>query len=143
MSLTPLSLVLTGKLIQNFYRIKILEGKAFSEEEKGIMLSSKITKDARIGVGDFVEIIIPDGMSVAIRSLPVTAIYDYPMYTQVLERLVLVNARTIREMTDVANTFLIDSDFIHADNTALLNRANEDFESFDDLFDDLFLMRAL
>jgi ABC-type antimicrobial peptide transport system permease subunit len=41
-------------------------------------------------------------------------------------------------MTDVANTFLIDSDFIHADNTALLNRANEDFESFDDLFDDLF-----
>ena len=118
--------------------IKILEGEAFSEDEKGIMLSSKIAKDAKVGVGDFVEIIVPDGMSVAIRSLPVTAIYDYPMYTQVLERLVLVNARTIREMTDVANTFLIDSDFIHADNTALLNRSNEDFESFDDLFDDLF-----
>ena len=118
--------------------IKILEGEAFSEEEKGIMLSSKIANDAKVGVGDFVEIIIPDGMSVAIRSLPVTAIYDYPMYTQVLERLVLVNAETIREMTDVANTFLIDSDFIHADNTDLLNTSNKDFESFDDFFDTLF-----
>lgn len=117
--------------------IEILEGKAFSEDEKGIMLSSKIAKDARVGVGDFIEIIMVEGMSVSIRSLPITAIYDYPMYTEVLNRIVLVNADSLRELKNISNTQLIDDSAIQGENTKLLD-SSPDFDSLDDLFNDLF-----
>ena len=117
--------------------IEILEGKAFSEDEKGIMLSSKIAKDAKVGVGDFIEIIMVEGMSVSIRSLPITAIYDYPMYTEVLNRIVLVNADSLRELKNISNTQLIDDSAIQGENTKLLD-SSPDFDSLDDLFNDLF-----
>ncbi len=117
--------------------IEILEGKAFSEDEKGIMLSSKIAKDAKVGVGDFIEIIMVEGMSVSIRSLPITAIYDYPMYTEVLNRIVLVNADSLRELKNISNTQFIEDSAIQGESTKLLD-SSPDFDSLDDLFNDLF-----
>lgn len=117
--------------------VEILEGEAFSEDEKGIMLSSKIAKDAKVGVGDFIEIIMVEGMSVSIRSLPVTAIYDYPMYTEVLNHIVLVNADSLRELKNISNTQFIEDSAIQSENTKLLDSGSY-FDSLDDLFNDLF-----
>ena len=76
-------------------------------------------------------------MSVSIRSLPITAIYDYPMYTEVLNRIVLVNADSLRELKNISNTQLIDDSAIQGENTKLLD-SSPDFDSLDDLFNDLF-----
>ena len=111
--------------------IKILEGNPWQDGEKGIMLSKKYAESLNARVGDTLQFEISEGFSSRIRSAPLTAIYEYsvPIENSTLEKIVLTNPETVRQIMDMG-------DFSSADKIEL-SESVENILSASDL-DDLF-----
>lgn len=114
--------------------LKILNGGTFEQNQKGIMLNSifaqKIKNETGIKLtpGDNIQLISTDGSSFTIRSLPLSGIYEYTVPNQTFERIVLIDAPTLRTLTKTAEIYADDSLF-----------DEEQINLFDDenLFDDV------
>ncbi len=109
--------------------IRILDGKAWEDGEKGIMLSKKYAEKMHVSVGDTLQFAISEGFSSRIRAVPLTAIYDYSVENSTLDKIVLTNPETVRAIMDM-------SDFSSSDKIELSSEV-EDLLNADDL-DSLF-----
>ena len=83
--------------------ITILEGDAWRDGEKGIMLSRKYAEKMQAHVGDTLQFTISEGFSSRIRAVPLTAIYDYSNENPVLDKIVLTNPETVRAIMDMSD----------------------------------------
>lgn len=86
--------------------IEIIEGAPFAYGERGAMLNEEMVKAIEaegysVETGDTVQLIVPTGVSATIRAVPVTAIYRYPVANAMLNRIVLVDAPTVRDLVGV------------------------------------------
>lgn len=110
--------------------IRIMEGTPYAPGERGAFISRKIADRYKVGIGDELKFIVEDEMSVRIRAAKVSAIYDYEVHNEILDKIVLVDPFTLRSLLDMSDTVL-DID-IDENNTDLL----EDDIDFDSIFDD-------
>ena len=117
------------KYLEVMQSIKIIEGEAWADGEKGIMLSKKYAEQMQVKVGDVLQFEISEGFSSRIRAVPLTAIYDYAVENSTLDKIVLTNPETVRAIMDM-------SDLSSADNLELSEEV-EDLLSDSDL-DTLF-----
>lgn len=111
--------------------IKILEGRPYSENEKGIMLSTQIAKKIGAGPGSDIQFIVAQGLTARIRSAPIRAIYSYPVENTVFDQLVLMDPETARELLGM-NSMYDSQDLVLDDETESLL---SDYE-LDSLFDE-------
>lgn len=109
--------------------ITLIEGSAWADGEKGIMLSKSYAESLGARLGDTLQFAISEGFSSRIRAVPLTAIYDYSVANAVLDKIVLTNPETVRAIMDM-------SDFSSAD-AIELSEDMEDLLSDSDL-DSLF-----
>ena len=84
--------------------IRLIEGRAYSRNEKGMIVSDKVAAELRITVGNTVQFTIADGTSFRIRAVPVTGIISYESPNVIFERFTLVDPDTVREITSAAMT---------------------------------------
>lgn len=109
---------------------KLVEGRAYTFDEKGMIISDKVATELGITVGTTVQFTISDGTSFRIRAVPVTGIISYESPNVIFERFVLVNPDTVRDIMDIADSYSYD-DSSFAEET--INLLDEDL-NFDDLF---------
>lgn len=109
---------------------KLVEGRAYTFDEKGMIVSDKVATELGITVGTTVQFTISDGTSFRIRAVPVTGIISYESPNAIFERFVLVNPDTVRDIMDIADSYSYD-DSSFAEET--INLLDEDL-NFDDLF---------
>ena len=109
---------------------KLIEGRAYTFDEKGMIVSDKVATELGITVGTTVQFTISDGTSFRIRAVPVTGIISYESPNAIFERFVLVNPDTVRDIMDIADSYSYD-DSSFAEET--INLLDEDL-NFDDLF---------
>ena len=117
------------KYLSMMTAIKILDGEPWKDGEKGIMLSKKYAEKLNVRPGDTLQFAISEGFSSRIRSVPLTAVYDYAVENSTMEKIVLTNPETVRAIMDM-------SDFSSSDQIELSDTV-EDFLNSDDL-DSLF-----
>lgn len=115
--------------------IRLLEGNAFTEEEKGIMLSESMiqsiseTTGVTYKVGDTVQLLAGNGISYSLRAATLTGIYSYEIENDVLKKICLLSPEVLRELTGVAST---------SDNNTEINQNQNDLISDAFEIDDLF-----
>lgn len=109
---------------------KLVEGRAYTFDEKGMIVSDKVATELGITVGKTVQFTIADGTSFRIRAVPVTGIIRYESPNVIFERFVLVNPDTVRDIMDIADSYAYDDTSF--DETTI-NLLDEDL-NFDDLF---------
>ncbi len=107
--------------------ISITAGKAFSEGEKGVMLSEKVASQINASVGDIIQFTIADGPTFRIRAVPVTAVYVYSVDNSTLDRIALVDPSTVRSLMDITET--ADASIVIDENKTGLLDADLDLES--------------
>lgn len=83
--------------------INITKGVPIAKGGRGAMLNESMVsaieaEGGSVNVGDTVQLIVPNGVSATIRAVPVTAIYRYPVTNPMLDRIVLVDAPTVRDL---------------------------------------------
>lgn len=110
--------------------IRLIEGRAYSRNEKGMIVSDKVAAELRITVGNTVQFTIADGTSFRIRAVPVTGIISYESPNVIFERFTLVDPDTVREIMDIADSYSYDDTSFTEDTINLL----DDDLNFDDLF---------
>jgi ABC-type lipoprotein release transport system permease subunit len=115
--------------------IKLLQGSAYTEGQKGVMLCSKAAEKLGVQIGDIVQFIVTDGPYVRIRAAPLTAIFEYNIHNDIFDRFAIADADTVRSLLDIAETTSNQIIEIDEDNTTLLDQ-DVDFD-FDSLFDDV------
>ena len=126
--------------VQNLSSIKILEGSAFKNGERGLMLNKTVKESVEknsnttLHIGDSIQLIMSDGSSFSIRSVPLTAVYEYEVQNDVLNKISLVDADTLRVLMGMENTVEDDSSF-DENSIDLLEDFGDDFD-FDSLFED-------
>ena len=89
--------------------IRILEGRTIARGERGIMMSrgaiaalqKETEAEEQLKLGENVKVWMSDGVSLTIRSLPLVGIYDYAVENETLNRIVLVDPVTLRELSQV------------------------------------------
>ena len=108
--------------------ISILEGKPWSDGEKGIMLSKKYAEKMQAKVGDTLQFEISEGFSSRIRAVPLTAVYDYSVENSVLEKIVLTNPETVRAIMDMSDLSSSESEDFSDEMEKMLS--DFDIESF-------------
>ena len=104
--------------------IHILEGTPFPKGERGLMLSKNYAKQLGAKLGDTVQFSVADGISFRIRAVKVYAIYEYAVENATLDKIVLIDAITLRALMDMSDT---------------VRSKEESGEEFSDNLDDLFL----
>ncbi len=104
--------------------IHILEGNPFPKGERGLMLSKNYAKQLGAKLGDTVQFSVADGISFRIRAVKVYAIYEYAVENATLDKIVLIDAITLRALMDMSDT---------------VRSKEESGEEFSDNLDDLFL----
>jgi putative ABC transport system permease protein len=115
--------------------ITLVEGTPCTEEHRGIMLSrsmlARIKKETGVQLqcGDNIQLMAGSGNSLAMRSIPVTAVYAYPVQNDVLDRIVLVSPDTLRELTGIVSASSRIEEKIDSSKQNLL-----DDSKIDDLF---------
>ena len=109
---------------------KLVEGRAYTFDEKGIIVSDKIASELGITLGKTVQFTIADGTSFRIRAVPVTGIISYESPNVIFERFVLVNPDTVRDIMDIADSYAYDDTSFDETTINLLDEAL----NFDDLF---------
>lgn len=109
---------------------KLVEGRAYTFDEKGMIVSDKVASELRITVGKTVQFTIADGTSFRIRAVPVTGIISYESPNVIFERFVLVNPDTVRDIMDIADSYAYDDTSFDETTINLLDEAL----NFDDLF---------
>ncbi|MCQ2585360.1 MAG: ABC transporter permease [Treponema sp.] len=125
----------SGEYLSIMSGIRIVEGKTFSENEKGIMLSESMIRNISesTGVtyktGDTIQLLAGNGISYSIRAATLTGIYSYEIENDVLQKICLLSPEVLRELTGVVAT--------SENNTAISENQNDliqdDFD-IDDLF---------
>ena len=110
--------------------IRLIEGRAYGYNEKGMIISDKVAAELGITVGKTVQFTIADGTSFRIRAVPVTGIISYESPNVIFERFTLVNPDTVREIMDISDSYSYDDTSFAEDTVNLLD---EDL-NFDDLF---------
>lgn len=120
--------------------IRILEGKPYKPYEKGIMISKK-TAGSTIKTGDTIQLVTADAGSFRIRAVPVSAIYEYEVENQILDRISLLDPVTLRSLKNVANVAYIDDSLIEEQSRNLLSK--QELDSIDDLFSEFSDVNAV
>ena len=110
--------------------IRLIEGRAYGYNEKGMIVSDRVAAELGITVGKTVQFTIADGTSFRIRAVPVTGIISYESPNVIFERFTLVNPDTVREIMDISDSYSYDDTSFAEDTVNLLD---EDL-NFDDLF---------
>jgi ABC-type lipoprotein release transport system permease subunit len=114
---------------------KIIEGQPFGGYEEGAMLSTALVKRIEkksgktIKIGDKIQLTIAENTTFRIRTVPITAIYEYAVENPILDRIVLVDHDTVRDLMGLKSTS-VDVTKIDSENLDLLD------VSIDDLFSD-------
>lgn len=88
------------------------------------MLSKNYAKQLGAKLGDTVQFSVADGISFRIRAVKVYAIYEYAVENATLDKIVLIDAITLRALMDMSDT---------------VRSKEESGEEFSDNLDDLFL----
>lgn len=109
---------------------QLVEGRAYTFDEKGMIVLDKVASELGITLGKTVQFTIADGTSFRIRAVPVTGIISYESPNVIFERFVLVNPDTVRDIMDIADSYAYDETSFD-ENT--INLLDEDL-NFDDLF---------
>lgn len=109
---------------------KLVDGRAYTFDEKGMIVSDKVASELGITVGKTVQFTIADGTSFRIRAVPVTGIISYESPNVIFERFVLVNPDTVRDIMDIADSYAYDDTSFDETTINLLDEAL----NFDDLF---------
>ena len=110
--------------------IRLIEGRAYGYNEKGMIVSDRVAAELGITLGKTVQFTIADGTSFRIRAVPVTGIISYESPNVIFERFTLVNPDTVREIMDISDSYSYDDTSFAEDTVNLLD---EDL-NFDDLF---------
>jgi ABC-type lipoprotein release transport system permease subunit len=108
----------------------LIEGRAYTFDEKGMLVSDKVATELGITVGKTIQFTIADGTSFRIRAVPVTGIISYESPNSIFERFVLVNPDTVRDIMDIADSYAYDDTSFDETTINLLDEAL----NFDDLF---------
>lgn len=116
------------KYIEIMSSIKIIEGSPFPSGERGLMLSKKLAEKYHVKVGDTVQFSVADGVSFRIRAVPLTAIYEYAVDSATLDRIVLIDAITLRQLLDISDTVKVSEE----EEEALLSDLSDLFEGAED-----------
>ena len=114
--------------------IKLLQGSAYTEGERGVMLCSKAASKLGVTIGDMVQFIVTDGPYVRIRAAPLTAIFEYTIHNDIFDRFAIADPQTVRSLLDISDTVSVEQVEIAEENTFLLDQ-DVDFD-FDSLFED-------
>lgn len=81
--------------------IKIKEGSALKAGE--CMISSVIAEETGAKTGSTIQFTIADGISFRIRALKVSAVYEYEVYDKSMDKIVLADPVTVRELLGVSS----------------------------------------
>ncbi|WP_294431195.1 FtsX-like permease family protein [uncultured Treponema sp.] len=119
------------KYLEVMKSIKIIDGKAWADGEKGIMLSQKYAQELNANVGDTLQFAISEGFSSRIRAVPLTAIYEYSVENTTLDKIVLTNPETVRAIMDMSDLSAADKIEISESAENMLSDSD-----LDDLFSD-------
>ncbi len=109
--------------------IRLVEGNAWSDGEKGIMLSKAYAEKMKVKVGDTLQFAISEGFSSRIRAVPLTAVYEYSVDNSILEKIVLTNPETVRAIMDMSDLSSSDKLELSENVENMLNASD-----LDDLF---------
>lgn len=125
-----------GEYVKMMSGIEIVKGSPFVKGERGAMLNEQMVKaieaeGSHVEIGDTVQLIMPAGVSATIRAVPVTAIYRYPVANQMLNRIVLADAPTVRDLMGVQD---VSCENEIAESERSLMETEGGGESIDDLF---------
>lgn len=111
--------------------INLKEGRAFTPEEQACILQSKMAEELKVSLGDKIQFVTSDGVSLKIRSLTVTGIYDYNFTHSSLEKIVIASPLSVRELSG-SDTSYSDYDFSEDLESLLSSDLNEDDFFFED-----------
>lgn len=92
-----------SKYLELMSSIRLIEGTAWADGEKGIMLSKPYAEKLKVKIGDTLQFEISEGFSSRIRSVPLTAIYEYSVDNAILDKIVLTNPETVRAIMDMSD----------------------------------------
>lgn len=79
--------------------IKITEGKVFDSVEGGCLLQKDTAEKLNASCGSVIQAVVADGISFKIRSLTVTGLYEYSHAHSTLDKIVLADFNTVRELS--------------------------------------------
>lgn len=113
--------------------IRIAEGSAWENGEKGLMLSRRYAEKMNVSVGDTLQFMINEGFSSRIRAVPLTAVYEYPVENTVLDKIVLVNPETVRAIMDMSELSSAENVVLSDEQESMLDAAGMDIDA---LFED-------
>ena len=99
----PLFGVEAEKYCEMMTAIHITDGEPFPKGERGLMLSKSYAKQLGAKVGDTVQFSVADGISFRIRAVKVFAIYEYAVDNATLDKIVLIDAITLRSLMDMSD----------------------------------------
>ena len=125
--------------LNTMHGIHLIEGNAFERGKKGIMLSRAALKAMEeesempvdVHVGSNLTVYFTDGVSLTIRSVPLTAIYEYEVENSSLDQIVIIDPVTLRAIHEIQE--VIPDEDIDPEHMSLLN---SDTNDIDDLFSD-------
>lgn len=119
--------------------INIVKGKAFENGEKGLLVSEAWAENFQkenkktIEIETEVQLVYSDGNTFRIRVLPITGIYSYPLRNDILDKIVLADASTIRSLLGMNETYSEEIN-IEDSETNLIDSFEFSFEDMDSLF---------
>lgn len=101
----PISLfgVNAGDYVSMMSAVSIVNGKCYEKGERGVMISSMVAEKMAASVGDIIQFTVANGATANIRSVPVSAIYDYKTQNSIFEKFVLLDAGTFRSLLDISD----------------------------------------
>lgn len=116
--------------------VKVLEGRPYSEDEKGIMLSTQIAAKVGAGLGSDIQFVVAQGLTARIRSAPITAIYSYPVENSIFDQIVLLSPEMARELLGMSSMY--DSEDVVLDDATENLLSDYDLDSLFDEDTDFF-----
>lgn len=128
----------TSDYLKMMSGIKIEKGQAYSENQKGIMLSTQVAELIGADVGSELQFIVAEGLSVRIRSAPVTAVYSYPVENRIFDDIIVISPQTVRELFEINSMYSAEDLVLDKGTQELLSDYDLDslFDESDDNLDD-------
>ena len=124
----------TDQYLKIMDSIAIKEGRAYNDDEDGMMLSTQIAEKIGAGLGSDIQFVVAEGLTARIRTAPVTGIYSYPVNNSVFDQIVIMNPETARELLGMNSMY--DSDDIVLDDDTENLLSDYDLDSLFDEADD-------
>lgn len=113
--------------------LHIIEGKAFEDDQRGVLISKKVQNLLEVNIGDRIQFVVSDGPTLRIRAAEVTGIYESGSNLEGIGQYVLADMTTAQSLLGLEkeNKEKVE---ISQDKTDLLD---EDFD-LDSIFDEDF-----